>query len=74
MAKHKIAGGLGFKNFRDYNIMMLSKQGWSFIVNPNSLVSRLYKPDYIRQNTLSADFIHSALGDNRVSYTRVQLK
>ncbi|XP_074356169.1 putative mitochondrial protein AtMg00310 [Apium graveolens] len=58
MAKHKSVGGLGFQNFRDYNIAMLGKQSWRFIVNPNSLVSRLYRAKYFA----STDFINSKLG------------
>lgn len=37
---------------------MLGKQGWRFIVNPNSLVSRLYKAKYFA----NTDFINSKLG------------
>lgn len=46
MAKHKDAGGLGFRDFRDFNITMLGKQGWRFLANRVSLVSRLYKEKY----------------------------
>lgn len=43
LAKHKDAGGLGFRNFRDFNLAMSGKQGWRFLSNPNSLVTKLYK-------------------------------
>lgn len=59
-ARHKHSGGLGFKNFRDYNIAMLGRQGWRLIVNPNSLVSQLYKARYYADT----DFLHSKLGNN----------
>lgn len=60
MARHKNAGGLGFKNFRDYNMAMLGKQGWRFGISPNSLTSRIYKARYFA----NTDFIHSNLGHN----------
>ncbi|XP_074347538.1 uncharacterized protein LOC141686399 [Apium graveolens] len=60
MAKHKTAGGMGFRNFRDFNIAMLGKQGWRFIINPNNLVSRLYKAKYFADS----DFIHAKIGNS----------
>lgn len=60
MAKHKTAGGMGFRNFRDFNIAMLGKQGWRFIINPSSLVSRLYKAKYFADT----DFIHAKIGNS----------
>lgn len=60
MARHISIGGLGFKNFREYNISMLGKQYWQFIINPNSLVSRFYKARYFT----GTDFINSTLGYN----------
>lgn len=46
LCKHKSTGGLGFRNFRDFNMALLGKQGWHFLTKPNSLVSRLYKARY----------------------------
>ncbi|KAL8146376.1 hypothetical protein AgCh_004207 [Apium graveolens] len=60
MAKYKTAGGMGFRNFRDFNIAMLGKQGWRFITNPSSLVSRLYKEKYFADT----EFIHAKVGNN----------
>ncbi|KAL8098853.1 hypothetical protein AgCh_031539 [Apium graveolens] len=60
LAKHKSAGGLGFRHFRDFNLAMLGKQGWRFIVNPDSLVSRLFKARYF----VDTDFLNSLLGSN----------
>lgn len=39
---------------------MLGKQGWRFLINPNSLASKLYKARYFADT----DFIHSKLGYN----------
>ncbi|XP_074336620.1 uncharacterized protein LOC141673779 [Apium graveolens] len=58
MSKHKAAGGLGFRNFRDFNLAMLGKQGWRILINPDSLVARLYKARYF-ENT---DFLNATLG------------
>lgn len=55
---HKDAGGLGFRNFRDFNLAMLGKQCWRLLTNPDSLVSRLYKARYYGD----ADFLNSKLG------------
>lgn len=58
LAKHKSTGGLGFRNFRDFNVAILGKQGWRFIIHPISLVSRLYKAKYFPDT----DFLQSSLG------------
>ena len=60
MAKPKNAGGLGFQNFRLFNLAMLGKQGWRFITNPGSLTSRLFKAKYFADS----DFLSSKLGHN----------
>ena len=60
MAKHKNAGGMGFRHFRDFNIAMLGKQLWRLASNPNSLVSRMYKAKYYD----SSDIFHAELGHN----------
>lgn len=51
---------MGFRDFRDFNLVMLGKQGWRFISNPNSLVTKLYKARYFQNN----DFLNSELGHN----------
>lgn len=60
LTKHKSSGGLGFKNFRDFNIAMLGKQGWRFMAYPHSLATRLYKARYFSDT----DFLNSKLGSN----------
>ncbi|KAL8157814.1 hypothetical protein AgCh_002506 [Apium graveolens] len=60
MSKHKTRGGLGFRNFRDFNIAMLEKQGWRFMVYPNSLASTVNKAKYFPKT----DFMNSSLGHN----------
>ncbi|XP_074369771.1 uncharacterized protein LOC141711268 [Apium graveolens] len=60
MSKHKTAGGLGFRNFRDFNLAMLGKQGLRFITNTESLVSKIYKAKFFA----GGDFLTSSLGHN----------
>ncbi|XP_074351404.1 putative mitochondrial protein AtMg00310 [Apium graveolens] len=60
MEKHKSAGGMGFRNFRDFNIAMLGKQAWRLITNPSTLVARLYKAKYYA----TSDFLQAKLGHN----------
>ncbi|XP_074339885.1 putative mitochondrial protein AtMg00310 [Apium graveolens] len=60
LEKHKSAGGMGFRNFKDFNLAMLGKQVWRFLTNPESLVSRLYKARYY----VDGDFLNSPLGHN----------
>lgn len=43
LSKHKSVGGMGFRNFKDFNLALLGKQGWRFLTKPSSLVTRVYK-------------------------------
>lgn len=58
--KRKSAGGLWFRNFRDFNLAM-GKQGWIFITNPDSLTSRTYKARYFP----GSDFLNSTMRHNQ---------
>lgn len=60
LSKYKATGGMGFHNFRDFNLAMLGKQGWRFIKNPGSLVTKVFKARYFP----IGDFLSAALGDN----------
>lgn len=60
LTKHKDAGGLGFRDFRDFNLAMLGKQAWRLIINPDSLVSRIYKARYFA----NSDFLQAKLGNS----------
>jgi len=35
----KIHGGMSFKDLSAFNLAMLGKQGWKFIIEPESLVA-----------------------------------
>ncbi|XP_004297906.1 PREDICTED: putative ribonuclease H protein At1g65750-like [Fragaria vesca subsp. vesca] len=56
----KEEGGMGFKNLYAYNLALLAKQGWRFMSQPNSLVTRVFKARYFP--TIS--FQDAQLGDN----------
>jgi len=43
LACPKALGGIGFRNFHDFNLAMVAKQGWNFLMNPTSLVSQIFK-------------------------------
>jgi len=36
-------GGMGFRNFKVFNLAMVAKQGWSFLSKPKSLVAKVFK-------------------------------
>ncbi|XP_074369747.1 putative mitochondrial protein AtMg00310 [Apium graveolens] len=57
-------GGLGFKNLKLFNIVMLAKQGWRLLNNANPLVTSLMKARYFPHT----DFLNAKLGANP-SYT-----
>lgn len=60
LCNHKSIGGLGFKNFRDFNLAMLGKQGWRLMSKPESLVTKVYKVRYFPKG----DFLESENGYN----------
>lgn len=63
MSIRKSEGGLGFRNIQDFNVVLLSKQGWRLILYPQTLVSRVFQPRYYSNVT----FLTAGLG-NSVSY------
>ena len=46
MCKSKFRGGMGFRKLQAFNLAMLAKQGWRLVLNPDSLVARIYKAKY----------------------------
>ncbi|XP_074304735.1 uncharacterized protein LOC141639525 [Silene latifolia] len=64
MARPKGEGGLGFRDFRQFNLALLGKQAWRLLTNPTSLWSRLMKVRYFPDN----DFMTARVGYNP-SYT-----
>lgn len=63
MSKSKQEGGVGFRTLRDFNIAMLAKQAYRFLIYPNSLVAGTFKAKYYPHY----DFLHSKI-DNSLGY------
>lgn len=60
LSRHKSNGGMGFRDFRDFNLAMLGNQVWRFLTKPNSLVSKVYKARYF----LNENYLDSSAGHN----------
>ena len=56
----KIHGGMGFKDLSAFTLSMLGKQGWKFIIEPDSLVARIFKARYFP----TGSFLTAAVGHN----------
>lgn len=56
----KIHRGMGFKDLSAFNLAMLGKQGWKFITEPDSLVSRIFKARYFP----SGSYLSAVIGHN----------
>lgn len=57
---HKVHGGMGFKDLSAFNLAMLGKQGWNFLTEPESLVTRIFKARYFPSHT----YLTTQLGHN----------
>lgn len=52
MGGRKERGGLGFKNIKDFNLVMLAKQCWRMLKQPQSLVAKVIKNKYFKNGGL----------------------
>jgi hypothetical protein len=48
----KAFGGMGFRDFRSFNLAMIAKQGWNIMTKPHSLVSKIFKARYFPKSSL----------------------
>lgn len=48
----KKEGGMGFRDFKVFNLDMVAKQGWSMLIKPHSIVSRVFKAMYFPKSSL----------------------
>ncbi|KAI5410367.1 hypothetical protein KIW84_055752 [Lathyrus oleraceus] len=56
----KKEGGLGFRDFKSFNMDMVAKEGWNLLVNPHYLVYRIFKARYYPRTP----FLDANLGFN----------
>ena len=54
----KVEGGMGFRNFRAFNLSILAKQGWRILKNPDSLMARTMRARYFPRQS----FLHAKTG------------
>ena len=57
---HKTHGGMGFNDLSAFNLAMFGKQGWKFLTEPHSLVSRIFKARYFP----SKSYLNATIGHN----------
>ncbi|CAN1132549.1 Transposon TX1 uncharacterized 149 kDa protein [Linum perenne] len=60
LTKPKREGGLGFRNFRMFNLALLAKQGWRLTNNPDQLWAKLIKGLYYKDK----NFMEAEKGKN----------
>ena len=60
LCKNKKVRGMGFKTFKEFNLVMLSKQGWRILHNEELLLSQCLKGRYFPRG----DFLRASVGYN----------
>ena len=53
-------GGLGFRELHEFNLALLSRQGWKLMTDPSSLIAQLYHAKYYP----NSNFLNLSLGTN----------
>lgn len=60
LCRPKKFGGLGFRTVREMNVAMLGKQGWKFLIEPEALVTKVFKARYFPK----CSFLEAGSGSN----------
>ncbi|XP_060964627.1 uncharacterized protein LOC133033648 [Cannabis sativa] len=60
LTNHKVQGGMGFRDFRDFNLSLLAKQGWRLLSCEDTLATKVFKARYFA----SGNFLNATLGSN----------
>lgn len=60
MCKFKESGGLGFRDLKLFNQALIAKQSWCILRNPSSLVSKVLKGCYFKDE----DFLNAQVKAN----------
>ncbi|XP_042948632.1 uncharacterized protein LOC122281317 [Carya illinoinensis] len=60
LKKAKSQGGLGLRDFSNFNLALLAKQGWRVVNNPDSLAAKVLKEKYFSNSS----FLSTKLGQN----------
>lgn len=51
MCEPKRKRGLGFKELQNFNMVLIAKQGWRIIKQPNSLFARAFRGKYFHSTS-----------------------
>ncbi|XP_041000807.1 uncharacterized protein LOC121246650 [Juglans microcarpa x Juglans regia] len=60
MGRPKGEEGLGYRDFEEFNLALIAKQGWRVIQQPSSLAARVLKAKYFHRS----NFLHAKVGMN----------
>ncbi|XP_058726136.1 uncharacterized protein LOC131597455 [Vicia villosa] len=60
MTSSKSEGGMGFRDFKAFNMAMVAKQGWNIVSKPDTLVARIFKARYFPNSS----YLDSKIGNN----------
>jgi hypothetical protein len=52
MGKSKFMGGMGFRDFHNFNKALLAKQFWRLWFHPDSLIANIMKAKYYPESSI----------------------